>query len=232
MLAETIEFAPACYCFSSGCFLANMYLLLPQTEEESRAVVIDPWRSETLCEILRQNGISDVLILLTHEHFDHTTGVSWLKERLTVELICQEQCAESIANIRRNRSLIVMGKPQDRELIRQIGYYTCKADQTFSASLTLPWDGREWKLIHTPGHTQGSCCMRLEHLCFCGDNALLGLPTITRFPGGNLEVYEQQTLPYLFALPDDTWILPGHGVWYQKRETVFHDGAFCKIEMK
>ena len=200
--------------------------------EESRAVVIDPWRSETLCEILQQHGISNVLVFLTHEHFDHTTGVIWLMDRFAVKLICQEQCAESVANIRRNRPLIIMRKPEDKELIRHIGYYTCKADRTFSNSLKILWDGRELKLNHTPGHTQGSSCIRLENFCFCGDNALLGLPTITRFPGGNQEVYEQQTLPYLFAQPADTWIFPGHGVWYQKREAVFRDDAFYHKEME
>lgn len=227
MSVETIEFMTDGYCFPSGCFLANTYLILPQTEGESRAVVIDPWRSDVLCDTIRQHSITKILILLTHEHFDHTTGVNWLKSQFTAELICHKMCAESIANIRRNRSLIIMGREEDRRAIQEIGYYVCETDRTFSDTLILPWDGREWILTHTPGHTRGASTICLEKLCFCGDNALLELPTITRFPGGSQEVYEQQTLPYLFSLPDDMWMLPGHGALYQKGKALFQNGAFC-----
>lgn len=220
------KFAENGYVFESGCFLSHTYLLLPGTEGERCAVVIDPWRCEALCEMLRQSTVSRLLILLTHEHFDHTTGVNWLAERFETQLICQEACAESIAKVRCNRPLGIMGREEELRIAREIGLFTCEADRTFSDSLVLPWDGRNIVLTHIPGHTKGSCCICLDGFCFCGDSALLDLPVITRFPGGSQAEYDEITLPYLLSLPDTTRILPGHGVRYQKGEAVFQNGAF------
>lgn len=218
------------YVFESGCFLSHTYLLLPETAGEGRAVVIDPWRCEALCEILRRNAVSRLLVLLTHEHFDHTTGVNWLAERFETQLICQDACAESIAKVRCNRPLGIMGREEEMRIAKEIGLFTCKADRTFSGALVLPWDGREILLTHTPGHTKGSCCICLDGLCFCGDSALLDLPVITRLPGGSQAEYDEITLSYLRSLPDTTCFLPGHGVRYQKGKAVFQNGAFRLIK--
>ena len=96
------QIAEGCYCWESGCFLSNMYLLLPQSAGEARAVVIDPWRSEALYALLSERGISRLLVLLTHEHFDHTTGVNALREQFEVELVCHSACAQSIGRLRCN----------------------------------------------------------------------------------------------------------------------------------
>lgn len=220
------QIAEGCYCWESGCFLSNMYLLLPQSAGEARAVVIDPWRSEALYALLSERGISRLLVLLTHEHFDHTTGVNALRERFEVELVCHSACAESIAKVRCNRPLGIMGREEEMRIAREIGLYTCSAERSFDDALALPWDGRALAMTHTPGHTRGSCCITVGGLCFCGDSALLGLPCITRFPGGSQAEYDAITLPYLLSLPDTTLFLPGHGVRYHKGKAVFSDGAF------
>ena len=219
-------FAEGCCCLESGCFLANTYLLLPQSAEEARAVVIDPWRSEALYALLAERGISRLLVLLTHEHFDHTTGINALRDRFEVELVCHSACAESIAKVRCNRPLGIMGREEEKRIAQEIGLYACSAERSFDDVLALPWDGRALTMTHTPGHAKGACCITVDELCFCGDSALLGLPCITRFPGGSQEAYDRITLPYLLSLPDTTLFLPGHGVWYHKEKAVFSDGAF------
>lgn len=220
------QIAEGCYCWESGCFLSNMYLLLPQTAVEERAVVVDPWRSEALYALLSERGISRLLVLLTHEHFDHTTGVNALRERFEVELVCHSACAQSIGRLRCNRPLGIMGREEERRIAQEIGLYTCTADRTFDRALSLPWDSRTLELTHTPGHSKGSCCIMLDGSCFCGDCALLDLPVLTRFPGGSQAEYDAITLPYLLSLPETTYFLPGHGVCYHREEVVFADGAF------
>jgi glyoxylase-like metal-dependent hydrolase (beta-lactamase superfamily II) len=69
------------------------------------------------------------------------------------------------------------------------------------------------RTIHTPGHTPGSMCFKLEGqpVVFSGD---------TLFPGGtgntfgDAKAFEQiieQVDTKLFTLPPDTLVLPGHG---------------------
>lgn len=216
------------YLFDSGCFLSNMYLLLPSTPEEGCAVVIDPWQSEELCESLRQKGISQLLLLLTHEHYDHTTGVNFLRGRFDCTLVCQKNCAESIEMLRRNRPLGIMGREEELPIMRRIGPYVCTADRTFDRELRIPWDGREIRMIHTPGHAKGCCCILLERFCFPSDNALLDLPTITRFFGGNQTEYDSLALPFLLSLPKDTLFLPGHGEGFLKSEVRYSNGCFSR----
>ena len=54
--------------------LSNMYLVL----EGGQALIIDPHICMPALELLRTNGVENVLVLLSHEHFDHISGVNWL----------------------------------------------------------------------------------------------------------------------------------------------------------
>ena len=68
--------------------------------------------------------------------------------------------------------------------------------------------------IHTPGHTPGSMCFRLEGspVLFSGDTLFPGGPGNTTFEGGDFAAIMQSLERRLFAiLPDDTLVLPGHG---------------------
>lgn len=66
------------------------------------------------------------------------------------------------------------------------------------------------RVMHTPGHTPGSLCFLLGRHLFSGD---------TLFPGGPGNTFGRRddfetimaSLDRLFALPDDTLVLPGHG---------------------
>jgi glyoxylase-like metal-dependent hydrolase (beta-lactamase superfamily II) len=68
--------------------------------------------------------------------------------------------------------------------------------------------------IHTPGHTPGSMCFRIEGspVLFSGDTRFPGGPGATKFPGGDFPRIIESIERRLFApLPADTLVLPGHG---------------------
>jgi glyoxylase-like metal-dependent hydrolase (beta-lactamase superfamily II) len=68
--------------------------------------------------------------------------------------------------------------------------------------------------IHTPGHTPGSMCFRLEGspILFSGDTLFPGGPGNTSFEGGDFPTIIQSIEDRLFSpLPPDTIVLPGHG---------------------
>lgn len=70
------------------------------------------------------------------------------------------------------------------------------------------------RTIHTPGHTPGSICFRLEGkpILFSGDTLFPGGPGATGFEGGDfptiIHSIEERLLSPLAA---DTIVLPGHG---------------------
>jgi glyoxylase-like metal-dependent hydrolase (beta-lactamase superfamily II) len=67
--------------------------------------------------------------------------------------------------------------------------------------------------IHTPGHTPGSMCFRLEGhpILFSGDTLFPGGPGNTTFEGGDFDTIIGSVDRKLFTLPPETIVLPGHG---------------------
>src|SRR5262245_47792042 len=68
--------------------------------------------------------------------------------------------------------------------------------------------------VHTPGHTPGSMCFRLDGspILFSGDTLFPGGPGNTSFAGGDFPTIITSIEDRLFSpLPADTIVLPGHG---------------------
>ncbi len=67
--------------------------------------------------------------------------------------------------------------------------------------------------IHTPGHTPGSMCFRLDGhpILFSGDTLFPGGPGNTSFEGGDFPTIIESVDRKLFTLPAETIVLPGHG---------------------
>ena len=69
------------------------------------------------------------------------------------------------------------------------------------------------RTIHTPGHTPGSMCFRLDDhpILFSGDTLFPGGPGNTSFEGGDFPTIIESVDRKLLTLPADTIVLPGHG---------------------
>jgi glyoxylase-like metal-dependent hydrolase (beta-lactamase superfamily II) len=68
--------------------------------------------------------------------------------------------------------------------------------------------------IHTPGHTPGSICFRLDHapVLFSGDTLFPGGPGNTKLDGGDFDTNIRSVDERLFTpLDPATLVLPGHG---------------------
>lgn len=67
------------------------------------------------------------------------------------------------------------------------------------------------RVLHTPGHTPGSVCFRLEPAVFSGDTLFPGGPGATRWDYSSFDNVLTSIETRLLALPDDTIVHPGHG---------------------
>jgi glyoxylase-like metal-dependent hydrolase (beta-lactamase superfamily II) len=70
--------------------------------------------------------------------------------------------------------------------------------------------------IHTPGHTRGSVCFKLDvegeaPVLFSGDHLFAGSIGRTDMPGGSYEQLMQSMAEKILPMPDDVNVLPGHG---------------------
>lgn len=65
-------------------------------------------------------------------------------------------------------------------------------------------------VLHTPGHTPGSICLRVGRTIIAGDTLMARGPGKT-WATGDLEVILKSIVERLLPLPDGTVVLPGHG---------------------
>lgn len=201
---------------------SNMYVIMSETE----ALIIDPNISEEALLELKSRGIKSVTILLTHEHYDHTTGVNWFQENLESQLICHKKCAEAIAKGRNNRPVVIAAiLMKNKEGALEVSLdklpqnYICKADYTFENDMQMVWCNHTVKFVPTPGHTKGSCCIELDgKYIFTGDSLIKDTAVITRFPTGSREEYDGVTLPYLNGISQEYQVMPGHGETFLMKE--------------
>jgi glyoxylase-like metal-dependent hydrolase (beta-lactamase superfamily II) len=71
----------------------------------------------------------------------------------------------------------------------------------------------EARVIHTPGHSAGSCCVFFpsEKVLFTGDTLFAGSVGRTDLPGGDFDALDRSIREKLFTLGDDVRFFPGHG---------------------
>jgi glyoxylase-like metal-dependent hydrolase (beta-lactamase superfamily II) len=68
----------------------------------------------------------------------------------------------------------------------------------------------EIQLLHTPGHTPGSCCFRLKDALVAGDTLFLQGCGRVDLPGGDPEEMYYTLTQRLSTLPGDMVLYPGH----------------------
>lgn len=194
---------------------SNMYAIC----EGDEAIVVDPHESTVALNRLRKEGIRYLTILLTHEHFDHISGVDGLQKRYDSQLICTSACAQRCTNPEENLvaywELIAMGYPADvrNEIEKLVNRpYAVQADEVFTSERKINWRGHQISLRQAPGHSPGGMLIELDQVCvFTGDNLVNGDGVICFFPGGSKREYDSVNKPMLDALDDNICIFPGHG---------------------
>ncbi len=97
------------------------------------------------------------------------------------------------------------GHPDDQPLFPQ------PLTRPLTGGEPIPLDQDRVEVIHTPGHTPGSICLRLGGLLFTGDTLFPGGPGATQPPLGDFATIMESLATKLFTLPDETVVLPGHG---------------------
>lgn len=194
---------------------SRMYVLI----SSNRALVVDPCVNEDALQLMKDRSVNEVKVLLTHEHYDHISGVNWIKENINCRVIASEKCAERLPDPKHNASaffnlLIHFSSINNNAQIEEMNVapYICSADETFGEHSVFNWEDHKVEIIETPGHSKGSVCIIIDELyVFAGDSLIKEKPIITRLPGGSKKQYEEITLPFLKSLPNSSIIFPGHG---------------------
>ncbi len=182
-----------------GALGVNCYLIV--NDELKEAVVVDPGgHANAIADNLKKEGLKLAGILLTHAHFDHADGAEDLQKLMGSDIYAHEAEQRTLEDPRYNMSnMMGMG----------ISY---RANVFVREGDVLDLAGFQFKVIHTPGHTEGGCCYYLEEqqILLSGDTLFCGSIGRTDFPGGSYGTLLRSVKEKLFILPDDVKVLPGH----------------------
>lgn len=186
-------------CFTLGPFQENAYLLVGPSGR--RALLVDPGlESEGILETLQERGLALELIVNTHGHLDHAAGNRFFKERTGARLAIHPADA-----------------PYLERLQAQAAAFGLRAENSPAPDMALregeplSFDGLDFAVLHTPGHTPGGICFGIPGRLFVGDTLFRGSVGRTDLPGGSWDDLRRSIRNKLFSLPGDTVCHPGHG---------------------
>lgn len=154
-----------------------------------RAALVDPAGiPENLLRIVRDGDYHLQYILITHKHADHCDATAEVAAAFpAAQIVMHELDAHAIGSLA-ERALRV----RDGE--------------------ELPFgDDTSIRMLHTPGHTDGSSSYLFKTALFTGDTLFAGSVGGAYGDATGYEDILNAVRSKIFTLPDDTVLMPGHG---------------------
>lgn len=186
-------------CFPLGDIGANCYVLTDDVSKQ--AVVIDPGVPSDEVNVALI-GYDLKYILLTHGHFDHIFGSASLKELYPDAKLCIHKNDEICLN---DRTYNLIGDDYSGFLPEM------KADIILNDGDVISFGEVQLKVLHTPGHSEGSVCYvdELNKIIFSGDTLFCLTVGRTDFITGSFEKM-MESVKKLSLYDDEYAVYPGH----------------------
>jgi glyoxylase-like metal-dependent hydrolase (beta-lactamase superfamily II)/rhodanese-related sulfurtransferase len=156
--------------------------------ETCAAVLIDPELSQIdrYLALASHHGVRVRYLIDTHTHADHFSATRELARRLDVPIAMHQSSPAPFVDMR-------LGDGESLML----------------GKLRV-------KVMHTPGHTRDSMCLRVEDRLFTGDTLLISATGRTDLPTGDPEALHDSLFNHLLRLDPTLKVFPAHE--YKNRE--------------
>jgi glyoxylase-like metal-dependent hydrolase (beta-lactamase superfamily II) len=178
-----------------GGMQSNCYIAGDQDTKE--VFIIDPGGDhKRIVSAIEKNGLKAKAVINTHGHIDHISA----NNHLGLPVWIHEADADFLSDAGRNLSSLMgfnLKSPAAAKLLKD-------GDLLKAGEVSF-------EVIHTPGHTPGSICLRSGRVIFSGDTLFYSGVGRTDFPYGSEEALRSSIINRLFRLEDDIVVYPGHG---------------------
>lgn len=184
-----------------GPLQCNCSIIGDETTRE--AMVIDPGDEiEEISAILKKHKLKVKQIVITHAHIDHVGGAMKLRKATGAPILLNQNDYALLKMLDVQAAWIGMAAPEKVEIDQSLG----QDDSVTAGSLSA-------RVMHTPGHTEGSICLYFapQKLLIAGDTLFAGSIGRTDLPGGSYKKIIASLHDRVLALPDETTVIPGHG---------------------
>ena len=203
-----------------GSFQENCWVI--GNRRTGEAVCVDPGdEPDEILAMARDMGVRIKYIANSHAHIDHILGVRAIRDATGARFLLHPadlELARNTAAMARGWMGANIENPPD-------------PDAFLADDDTVDVDGLQLRVLHTPGHTQGSVSFYANGVLFAGDTLFAGSIGRTDLPGGDYDQEMASIVDRLLALPDDTIVLPGH----MQQTTIGHErqrNPYVRMELE
>jgi glyoxylase-like metal-dependent hydrolase (beta-lactamase superfamily II) len=182
----------------SGYLRTNCYVVYDS--ETLRAAVIDPGEDgeKVIFEIAKAE-LKPEMLINTHGHYDHVLTDDQIRCKFKIPLAIHKYETDMLTDHYKNGSKllncpVIVKKPE----------ILLEDNQEVKLSFVV------FKVMHTPGHTEGSVCLLFDSFLFSGDTLFAGTIGRTDLIGGSYKKIIN-SLYKIKKLNPSLVIYPGHG---------------------
>ena len=165
---------------------SNGYFVI--LERQRLAAFVDPGGDvPNILATLRRSPVALDYILVTHKHADHIDGVPDVRRAFPRARIAVHKLdAQALGGLSRDALMVGDGD-------------------------SLPFGAGAIRVVHTPGHTDGSICFIYQSSIFTGDTLFAGSVGGCFGDRFGYDDLLHSAGAKIFSLPNETVVLPGHG---------------------
>ncbi|MBL7068966.1 MAG: MBL fold metallo-hydrolase [Candidatus Omnitrophica bacterium] len=178
-----------------GGMKANCYIFGdPETKE---VFVIDPGGDyHRIRAVLDKADLKTKAIINTHGHIDHISANRYLGYPIWIH---------------KDDAMFLQDSKKNLSSLFGFNLKSPPATRLLEEGETLEIGDISLEVIHTPGHTPGSICLKSDGLMFTGDILFYGGIGRSDFPHGSEKTLFESLKNKVLIHDDNTVIYPGHG---------------------
>lgn len=180
-------------------FGENCYLV--RRRDTDTALIIDPGlQVEDVLRQVERDRLRVAHILLSHGHIDHVAGVPAMRARTGAPVAMHPD----------DRAILDWDRFAQMPFL-PAGFRPFELQTELHAASTVAFEDLQVRVLHTPGHSEGSVCFLFGLDCFAGDTLFQRSIGRTDLPGGDSRKIVISIRSVLYSLPPRTVVHPGHG---------------------
>ena len=184
------------------------FIYLIGSKRTREVALIDPaWDVDGLLNHIQARDLKLSCVLVTHYHPDHVGGSMG------------GHSIEGLAEVLEKESVKTFVNKHEAEGLKKVTGVSDVDLNIVDSGDHLTIGENDIEFLHTPGHTPGSQCFKVNHNLVSGDTLFVQGCGRVDLPGSNSEDMFH-SLRKLSTLPDDTILYPGHHYSPQESETM------------